>query len=260
MKNMLTLTGLVASERGYGESDRFISIITEENGVIDVSVKGARNITGKNNASTQLFSYSKFCFNERGGRRYLDSSEPIHVFYGLRLDVKKLALACYIAEAAARSLTPSNRADRAGFERDIMRLILNSLYLLENGKRSPDFIKAVFELRFASDTGHIPRLLGCDRCCEYESDGMYFTVGGGLLHCAEHFDGVYRRGRHFKLSAGMLRAVRHICLSEPQKVFNFKLSDDSQKELSALAEAYILSHLSHGHVFKTLEYYNNLKE
>jgi DNA repair protein RecO (recombination protein O) len=257
---MLTTKGLVASERDYSESDRFISIITEEYGVIDLSVKGAKKITGKNNSSTQLFSYSKFCINESGGRRYLNSSEPIHIFYGLRLDVKKLALACYITEVAAGSLTAAAQgAGRGGSERENMRLILNSLYLLEKGGADPDFIKAVFELRFAADTGHMPRLTGCDECYLYESDEMFFSAGKGFLLCGDHFDKSGRAsGSYKRLTPAILRAMRHICLSEPKKIFGFKLSDGAQKELSTIAESYLLTHLAHGYKFKTLEYYKNL--
>ncbi|MCL2055445.1 MAG: DNA repair protein RecO [Oscillospiraceae bacterium] len=251
--SLRSIKGLVASERDYGENDRFISVITEEHGVIDISVKGAKKITGKNNSSSQLFSYSKFCINERGGRRYLNSSEPIHIFYGLRLDLKKLSLACYIAEAAAYSLTPEKN------ERDLLRLILNSLYLLENGERNADFIKAVFELRFTADMGHMPLLMGCKECFKHESDEMFFSARRGILLCGEHFEQANSAAYFdFKLTAGLLHAMRHICLSPIEKAFGFKISDNTQKALSDISEKYLLTHLSPDYMFKTLEYYKKI--
>ena len=49
---LITAEGLVIAERSYGEADRFIDVLTAEYGVVEICVKGARKLTGKNNAST----------------------------------------------------------------------------------------------------------------------------------------------------------------------------------------------------------------
>ena len=60
MITMTTVEGIVLKERSVGEQDKFIDILTGENGVLEVSVKGAKKINGKSGSSAQLLAYSRF--------------------------------------------------------------------------------------------------------------------------------------------------------------------------------------------------------
>ena len=53
---MTTFEGIVLKERSYGENDKFIDILTKDHGVVEISVKGAKKINGKNGSSAQLIS------------------------------------------------------------------------------------------------------------------------------------------------------------------------------------------------------------
>ncbi|MDE5859728.1 MAG: DNA repair protein RecO [Oscillospiraceae bacterium] len=251
---LITAEGLVIAERSCGENDRFIDVLTDEYGVVEICVKGAKKLTGKNNASTQLFSYARFCFNKRGDRHYLNSSEPIRVFYGLRLDMEKLALAQYFAEAARYCTTTGQSA------KDIMSLLLNSLYLLSEGLRSCGFLKSVFELRLMTEIGMMPQLVGCAECFEYEAEEMYFLIDEACLLCGEHFRQRYaeENGSQIRLTKAVLNAVRFICFSDADKIFNFKIGGGSQRLLNEISEKYILTRISRG--FKALDFYNGIKD
>ncbi len=249
---LTTVQGLVVKEYDYGENDRFIKILTDEYGIVDVSVKGARKNTSSNNSPTSLFAYSKFCYNNKNGRNYLNSCEPIHIFYGLRLDVTKLALACYFSETMEYAITTEKTPD------GVMRLMLNSLHFLEKGTRENEFIKSVFELRFMSDIGHLPQLIGCAHCYSYDDTDMYFLIENGMLLCGKHFhDKLDISYYNVSVSPSLLHTIRYICLVEMDKLFNFKISDEIQKELTSISEKYLLRHLS-VRSFKSLDYYNNL--
>ncbi len=251
---LITTKGLVISQHNVKDNDRNINILTEEYGIVSINVKGALKITGSNNSSTQLFAYSNFCFNERGGRYYLNSSEPIHIFYGIRLDVEKLALACYFAEIASYAVVAEK------IPRDVIRLVLNSLYFLENEKRSVSFIKPVFELRFMSETGHLPQLLGCKTCYRHDDDEMYFLIDKAVLLCGEHFrsNKITENRNTYMVSPSVLHMLRYICLVEFDRLFSFKTSGSDLRILSEISEKYILTHLSPSHKFKTLEYYKGI--
>lgn len=251
---LITVTGLVIAERDLGESDKFIDILTAEYGVVEICAKGARKITGKNNASTQLLSYAKFCFSKRGERFYLNSSEPIRVFYEIRLDMKKLALAEYFIEISKYCVTTGQSA------RDAMSLLLNSLHFLSEGTRSCEFLKSVFELRFLAEIGMMPQLIGCRDCYKYEAEEMFFLIERCCLLCGEHF---YGRGfeeneYHIRLTKTVLHTLRYICLSDKNKLFNFKLGEQSQMLLNEITEKYILARLSKS--FKTLDFYKKICE
>lgn len=249
---LTTVMGVVIAERNYGESDKFIDILTAEEGILEICVKGARKITGKNNSSTQLFAYSKFCIDRRNEKYYLNSSELIRVFYGIRTDIEKVALAEYLAEIAGYCVTSGQTA------KDIMRLFLNSLHFISEDLRSCSFIKSVFEMRFLSEIGLLPQLIGCRDCYKYEAEEMFFMVDRCCLLCGEHF---YGRGfeeneYHIRLTRSVLHALRFICLSEMEKLFNFKLGDDSMKLLNEITEKYIVSRLHKE--FKTLDFYKQI--
>ena len=246
---LITNDGVVISERDTGENDRIIEILSAEYGIVEISVKGARKITGKNNSSTQLFAYSDFCYNERGGRYYLNSSEPIHIFYNIRLDMKKLALACYFAELVKYTTTAQQSA------KDISRLMLNTLHFLSEGTRSCEFLKSVFEFRLMSEIGLLPQLIGCRECYCYESDEMYYIVNKAMLLCGNHFSGE-ENYYNIRLTPSLLHTMRFICLAEMERLFNFKISDKTQSKLNEITEKYILTHLSAR--FKTLEFYKTL--
>lgn len=251
---LITAAGLVTAERSIGENDRFIDVLTAEYGAVEICVKGARKITGKNNASTQLFAYSKFCFNKRGDRYYLNSSEPIKNFYGLRLDMKKLSLASYFTELVRYCATSGQSA------KDVMSLLLNSLYFLSEGLRSCEFLKSVFEMRLMSEIGMLPQLIGCRDCYKYEAEEMYFMADRSCLFCGDDFRkrGFEEDHYHVRLTGAVLHALRFICLTEPNRLFNFKIGEESQRLLNEITERYILTRLSRG--FKTLDFYRKICE
>ena len=159
---LITVNGIVIRERQCGENDKFIDIMTDKCGLIEVLVRGARKITNKNASAAQLYSFSKFCLSKRRDRYYIDSAEPIKNFYAIRQELDKLALASYFAEVISYASMPEeNRYD------DILRLLLNVFYYLSEGTRETKLLKSIFELRFMTEIGNMPNVLGCAECNIY---------------------------------------------------------------------------------------------
>ena len=248
-KTMLITEGIVIRERAYGESDKFADVLTKEDRVIEMSVKRARKINGNSGSSTQLFAYSKFCCTEKGSSYIFNSAEPIHIFYGLRKDYEALALACYFADVIRSCITP------AKCRPDIMRLLLNCLSFLEEDKRPKAMLKSIFEMRLMSDIGFMPDIVGCSCCGSYEPEEAYFDMNGGRFVCGDCLAGEPDRDT-IKISKYVLEAVRHIVLTDFNRLFNFRVSDKTQDVLSVLTEKYLLIHLDRE--FHTLNYYRSL--
>ena len=246
---MTTVEGIVLKERSVGEQDKFIDILTRESGVLEVSVKGAKKINGRSGSSSQLLAYSRFCIDKRGNYLYLNSAEPIHIFYGLRDSLKKISLASYFAEVLRFCIRPEAQNG------DVMRLMLNCLHYLENGERDEKLLKAVFELRLMSETGYMPDVVACRSCGVFEPEELFFCIGDGGFYCADCFDSG-ASGDHMKIKLPVLSAVRHIVLSDFDRLFNFRVSESTQQSLSALAESYLLTHLERS--FGTLDFYKSI--
>lgn len=245
---MTTIEGIVLKERPFGEQDKFIDVLTKDRGVMELPVRGARKINGRMSAATQLFAYSRFCFEQKKNRLYINSVEPIHIFYGLRNSLSAISLASYFADIV-RFCTPELTSSE-----NIARLFLNTLHYLEKNLRSELLLKSIFELRLMSETGFMPDVLGCRICGDFEPQELYFSVkNGGFLckNCCSSPDEY-----SFKMKIPVLQTVRHIVLADFDRLFNFRVSDNTLERLSVFSESYIISHLERN--FNTLDFYKSL--
>lgn len=242
----LNTDGLVVTEKSTGESDRIVTLLTRDYGIIRAFVRGAKSVKNKNQSGTSIFAYSKFSIYRGRDAYIVDDAVPIEVFYKLRENLEFISLAQYFCELVTHLAPEETPAE------EHLSVMLNSLYLLSNGKRPQPFLKAVTELRLMSISGYMPRLLACDGCGKYSDDVMYFDSSNGLLHCTEC------SSYGIPINAGILTAMRHICLTEPKKIFSFSLPDDSLRFLASVSEDYVSKHIDKK--FKTLSFYNSLKE
>lgn len=255
---MKILEGIVLKERSVGEQDKFIDILTQDSGVLEISVKGAKKINGKSASSAQLFAYSKFCVQQRRDQLYLNSSEPIHIFYGLRDSLTGLSLASYFADMLRFCCTENYSGNG-----DVMRLFLNTLHYLEKKSRSEAMLKSIFELRLLSEIGFMPDIVACRSCGLYEPEELFFSISEGCFYCSDCFSAVHDNvhgnesdSDYFKMQLPVLTAIRHIVLSDFDRLFNFRLSDKAQSQLSEISEEYMKTHLERS--FNTLDFYKSL--
>lgn len=252
---MQIIEGIVLKERSIGEQDKFIDILTKESGVLEVSVKGARKIAGKSGSSTQLFAYSRFCLQQRKERFYLNSAEPIHIFYGLRSSLTGLSLAAYFAQVLKFCCTEAHSGNG-----DVMRLMLNTLHYLENDLREEELLRSIFELRLMSEIGYMPSIIACRCCGQYEPEELFFYTHDGSFCCSDCCGEAHENDTnsdYFKIKLPVLNAVRHIVLADFDRLFNFRVSQSVQTALSALSETYLTAHLERR--FNTLDFYKSLK-
>lgn len=260
---MLNVKGLVISERDSGETGKSVTLLTHEHGCIDVYVRGGRK-SRKSVSSTQLFSYASWSLDEKRDSKnlmhyYYNSSEPIRLFYDLRLDAKKTALACYFAELLKYACESAENSE------EIMRLTLNTLHFLDKGEREPELLRAIFELRLACETGYRPDLIGCHECYKVEDEVMFLNMRSGQLTCKscreKERQGVteYPGGEDIYtavLDPTMLYTIRFIALVEQERLFAFRVSERYLTQLTGFTEDYI--RYQFGKRFDTLKFYKML--
>ena len=126
---LTTVTGIVIRERSVGEQDKFIDLLTAEHGVLEVSVRGAKKITSRHGAASQLYAYGQYCLDSRRDRYSLNSAQVNRIFYDLRQDLTRLSLANYFSELIGFAVGAEHAKS------DILRLLLNTLHYLEEGSR-----------------------------------------------------------------------------------------------------------------------------
>jgi len=101
----------------------------------------------------------------------------------------------------------------------------------------------------------MPDVVSCRSCGKFESDELFFNIMEGNFLCSQCFSG--SDSFYMKIGQPVLSAVRHIVLTDFGMLYNFRISENSQKVLSALSESYVTAHLERR--FKTLDFYKSLK-
>lgn len=243
----ISAPGLVIREQSIGEADKLITVLTAKYGLVRAFSRGAKKTKSKKLAATSLLAYGDFTFTKTRDAYSVDEALVKEVFFELRDDVEKMALAQYFCELANEFCEEDFEAE------EVLRLILNGIWLLKSDKKTADFIKAVIELRLMSLSGYMPDLIGCEQCGAYETEKMYFVPESGKIYCEE----CAPSGFNYHINASVIQAMRYVTLSDFEKIFSFVLNEESQKIFSKVSEAYLLQKTQRK--FNTLDFYRILK-
>ncbi len=236
--------GIVIREQTTGERDRLVTLLTRQLGVVRAFVNGGRSPKSKNVASTGLLCYSDFVIEKKKNGIYIVTEAAAkEVFFSLRDDLVSLSLAQYFAELASELAVREENAE------EFLSLLLNAIYFVAQKKREKELVKAATELRFLSIAGYMPSVVACCLCGKYESETMRFSPASGRLYCDECLPSE----KTVEVPLSVVRALRHVCLSEPQKVFSFSLSKQSLEVFSEISERYLKNVTARN--YKTLSFY-----
>ena len=254
----IEVRGLIIRTVDIKETDRLVTIFTEEQGAMTALARGARSLKSRKLAATMQFCYGRYVLYKQGDKFWIKEAELIENFFDIRQSIEGLALANYICEVLSDVTV-------AEAERDLLRLSLNSLYAISKGLYSIEKIKAVFEMRAVSILGFMPNILSCHLCDEKDGD-FFFDIMGGIIECrACHEKREKGRIEHADphethilciLSEGAKTALGYAIYSPVERVFSFNISPEDMRLLSRASEEYILNQL--GHSFKSLEFYKSV--
>lgn len=247
---ILKIQGIVLGQTPLGAQDKGLTLLTSEMGLLEAYAKNTRRKKSQAASAVEVLSYSEFCLFQGKTRYIVDSADLIANFSGLRGDLGKLSLAAYFAELT-RYVLPSE--DNGG---ECLRLLLNTLHLLEKGKRSCDFLKAVYELRLLSLCGFAPDVGSCCACGETEAD-FFFLPGEGQVCCKNCIGGISADLYRMQMPVGVRMAFAHVAQSPERSIYSFKLSPEGEKAFRALSEAFMIFHT--GAQFKSLEFYKSME-
>ena len=169
---------LVLRETAYKESDKILTLLTQEAGKLTASGRGCRKKGSPIAAGCQLLVWSDMVLYEHRGRWAVQEAAVEREFRGMRDDLVKLALGCYgaeVTELLAVEGVPNP---------ELLSLLLNSLHALDKLDRPPALVKAAFELRCLCLAGYGPLLDACAVCGREPPEDPRFHLREGVLHCA----------------------------------------------------------------------------
>lgn len=263
---LLTVDGLVTRSYPVGDHDRLVHIVTAEHGRLPVMVKGGQSRHNPNVACTQLFTYGNYELYHRGELYWLRSGSVLNAFYDLSCDIADVALATYLCDLTSELTGEGVAAD------ELLRTLLNSLYMLGKRTRSRTLVKGVFEWRAAALSGYCPDLSGCAGCGAEHPASCYLDIMDGSLLCADCQSRLNRirtvgaqaeenrekRTILCHLSGSALAAVRYAVGAPSSKIFSFALKDEGEEaDFGRAAETFVLNQLERG--FDTLNFYKTME-
>lgn len=141
----------------YRDSDRIVTLFTEETGKVSALARGARKSRKRFGAALSPYMLGNVRLSaslNTGRMPTLSEIQPVESFSSIGKDVVKLALAGYFAELCRETIPDSNP------EPGIFDLLLKAYRILDSRRPTKALVRA-FELHLLTQLGLSPRL---DRC------------------------------------------------------------------------------------------------
>lgn len=247
----ITTMALVLRTVDYKETDKILTLLTQDQGKLTASARGCRKKGSAIAAGCQLLAWAEVVLYDYQGRWSVKEAAVERLFQGVRDDIERLALGCYFAEVTELLAVEGEENP------ELLSLILNSLHALDKLPERPlPLVKAAFEWKAMALAGYEPLIDGCAVCGAHPSENPRFHLREGVLHCAK-CRGEVGEGISMPLSLPALAALEHIVHGDPKRLFSFRLEGEPLKELADAAEAYLHTQLERG--FSTLDYYKSLQ-
>ncbi len=254
-----TFSGVVIRCANSGESDRIITVLCSEYGKISILAKGARRTGSKFMSSTSLYCYATFTVKKEEKLSFLREVELIDSFFSLRTSLQAMSLAGYACAVCDDVATEDEGAI-------LMRVLLNTLFALSEGKKDVRIIKASFEMTVSCICGFLPDLSACGICeCDVQGDS-YLDVMNGVVICSgckeklntEKTANDGTASVICPITPTVLTALRYIVDADIKRIFSFSVGGDDMPMLESACEKYLLHHLERS--FDALEFYKSVKE
>ena len=225
------IRGIIIGEQSCGESNKKLEVLGKDLGRIFIFAKGAKNIKGPFLAGTQLFCYCDFLVVESRGFYSLTQVDLIEQFYGISLDMEKLAETVYMGELISKTCPIGTEQD------EVLRLFLDTLWVLEKGILQASLISRIFEVKYLQISGFLPEF-ACVICGQDEGT-MYFHKEQGIFLCWSH----RIAGEEIPLLSSIATAISFIMCHNRKEIFGFYLSSEALIQLDQIMESYFKIHL-----------------
>jgi DNA repair protein RecO (recombination protein O) len=169
----LATSALVLRTRPYGESDRIVTLITEQHGKVTGIAKGAKNSRRRFAGTLEPFVQIRAVFRQRttSDLVFLLRCELIGTLRAFTRDLDRFAAGSYVLELTDRMVFGRESG------REVYGLALDALMLLDAGAPADPVLRA-FELHLLAASGYAPALDRCRACGRAEASYLALERGG----------------------------------------------------------------------------------
>ncbi len=255
MPQATCVTGMVLSAMPIGEYDKRLVILTKETGKISVFAKGARRPNSALLACSQPFAFGEFSLYAGRSSYNVATADIKNYFEELRQDFEGLCYGCYFCEFAEYITRENND------EKEILKLLYQSLRALSKKTIKPTLVKAIFELKIIALNGEAPQVFECVKCGNKElhpntgeeTVRHYFSIAnrGVLCNACSGLD----KGA-IRINTSALYAMQYIIAKETEKLYTFTVTPQVLEQLQNCIGKYLAHFIDHE--FKSLEMLKSL--
>jgi len=228
-RKIIKTKGIVLAETNFSEADKMLTVLTPDLGKISCVAKGARRLQNKLMPISQVFAFSDMIlYRGKNDSYYINSAELIESFYSLRIDYDKLenAMAC------VKFIKKNVQENQSSLL--ILKLLLNTIYLLSVGDKNSDLVKEIYELKATCLLGFSPRVNACVECGDNNTIGFSMKKNGMVCkNC-----GIIDKSL-IELKSGTIATIKYIVNSDLKKLFSFNITEDIVKELQLFNKIYL---------------------
>ncbi len=239
--NQIVVTGMVLSATPVGEYDKRVVILTKEQGKISAFAKGSRRINSPLMGAVTPFSFGEFTIYEGRNSYTIQSANIKNYFSELRTDIEGAYYGFYFLEFASYYVKEAND------EREMLKLLYQTMKALTNSKIPNQLIRYIFELKTVCINGEGPQVFQCVSCGKSSQDFMFSAQRGGVLchDCLRDVvDGIY-------LKNSTLYTMQYIESSSIEKLYTFLVNEEVMEQLDKIMERYRTLYIDKK--FKSLE-------
>lgn len=225
---------IVIAHKEYGEADRFVRIISLENGKLNTLAKGVRKMQSRKAAHLEPFTHTALVLARGHTFWIITQAETLHAFPMIREDLGKTADASYVLELVDKISTEGQPEPR------LYRLTLDTLTRINESTDTFNVLR-YFELRFLDTVGFRPELLNCVACKKtIQPEDQYFSpILGGIL-CPQCGQMDYKA---LPADQGTLRYLRHFQRSSYKEISGIIVPDKIRINLQKVLGIYLATML-----------------
>lgn len=179
-------------------------------------------------AGSQLLCFGEYVLRKSNDMYTMQSCDPIEIFYQIRVDLDKLNYAASIIKIIS-DVTTENQNNY-----NILKLFLNTLYIISESDKNLDFIISVFKMRLLKILGYAPNVNECVSCGEKE-ELQTFSIKDDGFKCGS----CSRQDKSaIKMSEGCRYAIIYSLKADAKKIFSFTIKEESLKEFELITRIY----------------------
>lgn len=219
--------GIVIRTTDYGETNKIVTLYTNEFGKLGVMARGAKKPKSRLAALSQPFVHGLFLIQKSSGLGTMQQGELIHSYRHIQSDLLKAAYASYIVELTDK-LTDERERNPSLFQ-----LLNLTLQYIDDGVDA-EILTRIYEIKMLSIAGIAPQLSCCTNCGITESQFVFSFQEGGFLckQCSFHDPNA------IKLSEVVAKLLKAFYYIDIKRIGNISVKEETREELKKIITTY----------------------